>query len=160
MLSYPGDKMAGMGNLYEYFAAPDHGAAARALAESPEAAGFLSLGMVKGLEPSVQLGALEALLYDVDLEHVTAAPWHCALVDEASEDGPWVVTVTDTLRDALVTTSEAVLREVALRWARTSEFRGSPPQLPSLLEDFLRRFAVLARTAATRSEHLYCWASL
>jgi hypothetical protein len=149
-----------MGNLYEYFAASDDAAAAAVVHGGAQAAGLDSLGGLKGADPVILLATLEALLRGVDYEVVSTTPRHCDLLAESSEDGPWVVTLTDTLRDALAGASEATLSEVAVPWSKADEFRDGPPDLVALLADFLGRLAALARTAAARDDSLYCWMSL
>ncbi|MFC4063438.1 hypothetical protein [Actinoplanes subglobosus] len=64
-----------------------------------------------------------------------------------------VVTVTDTLRDALAGLDADAIRKTAQRWATIEEFQGADP---SGLEPWLTAFADLAARAVGRSEHLYC----
>jgi 1,2-phenylacetyl-CoA epoxidase catalytic subunit len=69
-----------------------------------------------------------------------------------------VVTLTDTLRDALANADADQLTHAAIAWSATEEFRGRGDA--DLLGDFLNRFATLARTARSRDQSLYCWMSL
>lgn len=146
-----------MGNLYEYFAAADDHAATMTLEHSPDPAHFEVLA-IGGIEPAVQLATLEALLRGVDYEHVAADPRQCALLSDPVEESRWVVSVTDSLRDALADASAHHLARIALTWSEAEEFRGRGDA--DLLGDFLTRFAHLASAARTRGHHIYCWMSL
>lgn len=146
-----------MGNLYNYFAAADDDTAAMTLEDSPDPARFDVLD-VAGIEPVIQLATLEALLRAVEYEQVAADPRHSALLSDPGDESRWVVTLTDSLRDALADASADHLARTALSWSQTEEFRSGGDA--ALLGDFLARFAHLARTARSRDQHLYCWISL
>jgi hypothetical protein len=149
--------MRSVGNLYDYFSAADDQTAATTLEHSPDPARFEVLD-VRGIEPAVQLGMLEALLRDVDYETVAADPRQCTLIGSAGDEGPWVVTLTDTLRDALADANPDHLARTAVPWSRTEEFYGDGAA--DLLADFLNRIAGLARSARDQGHRLYCWMSL
>ena len=149
-----------MGNLYDYFAAADDQTAAATFDDAPDPK-VLKVLDVKGIEPFIQLGTLEALLRDVDYDAVTEEPRHCCLLTDPDSESKWVVTLTDTLRDALAEASEARLAEVAIPWSQTEEFQYSASEdLADLLADFLGRFAELARHARDQQLRLYCWMCL
>ena len=145
-----------VGNLYDYFAADDDAAAAT-LEHSPDPERFAVLD-VRGIEPAVQLATLEALLRGIDYGQVAADPRQCALVSDPHSEERYVVTLTDTLRDALADANAEQLAETAIAWSATEEFRGHGDA--DLLADFSNRFAELARTARSRGQRLYCWMSL
>lgn len=149
--------MRSVGNLYHYFSAADDQTAATALEHSPDPARFEVLD-AGGIDPAVQLGTLEALLRDVDYEAVAADPRQCTLIGSAGDEGPWIVTLTDTLRDALADAHPDLLASTAVPWSRTEEFYGGGDA--DLLADFLNRIAVLARSARDQGHRLYCWMSL
>ena len=69
-----------------------------------------------------------------------------------------VVTLTDTLRDALAATSDQRLTEVAAAWSRTGELRqiGWDDTTVDEHVGFLRRLRDLARAAAADGQRLYC----
>ena len=146
-----------MGNLYDYFAAADDHSAAMTLEHSPDPERFEVLD-VGGIDPAVQLATLEALLREVGYEQVVADPRQCSLLSDPGDKGRWVVTLTDTLRDALAEAGADHLARTAIPWSQSEEFYGGGDA--ELLGDFLIRFARLARTARERSHHLYCWMSL
>lgn len=144
-----------VGNLYDYFAADDDATAAATFEHSPNPERFAVLD-VRGIEPAVQLATLESLLRGIDYEQVAADPRQCALLTDPHSEERWVVTLTDTLRDALADADQ--LAHTAIAWSATEEFRGQGDA--DLLGDFLNRFATLARTARSRGQRLYCWISL
>ncbi|WP_328719344.1 hypothetical protein OHT52_07440 [Streptomyces sp. NBC_00247] len=139
-----------MGNLYDYYAATDD-AQAIALSENEYGAGtadpFGTIGL-KGVMPHEILGTVESRLTGVPEEQVEADPRFCELlnVDGDDQDGPWLVSLTDTLRDAL---AEATPERLEDGVGQDSE----------LMADFLQRLAELARDAGPQ-RRLYCRMSL
>jgi hypothetical protein len=146
-----------VGNLYDYFAAPDDATAASCLDGGPGAVGFDTVD-VKGMDPYVQLGQGEALLVDLPFDEVRTHPRFNHLITDVAAESCWVVTLTDRLRDALAQASPERLAEVSVPWSRIEEF--APGADPALLADFLDRFAALARRARAAGHGLYCWISL
>ncbi|WP_351235031.1 hypothetical protein [Streptomyces sp. NPDC002133] len=146
-----------MGNLYQYFSAPDDASALTAFEAGPKGAGFQPLD-VNGMDPYLLVGAAEALLVDRSFEEVAAQPRFNSLLSDPEADGTWVVTLTDQLRDALAEASAERLAEVAVPWSLTEEFDGSAD--PGMPADFLERLAAVARPARSQSHGLYCWMSL
>ncbi|GHJ14982.1 MULTISPECIES: hypothetical protein [unclassified Micromonospora] len=148
-----------MGILCDYFSAStDETAAAVAdVLGGPRAASEPGFDVVelKGLEPTVQLGTLEALLTSVDYDVVTRNPRQGKAVAIHNDGEVLVISLTDELRAALAAASESRLREVAAPWSETEEFWGQAE--PSILAEALIELAGLARRAATRGERLYCW---
>ncbi|WP_089155325.1 hypothetical protein [Micromonospora sp. NBS 11-29] len=147
-----------MGILCDYFSAPtDETAAAVAdVLAGPRAAADPGFEVVelKGIEPTVQLGTLEALLTGRDYDVVTRSPrWGNAVA--VRHDGEvLVISLTDELHTALAAASESQLREVAVPWSETEEFWGQGE--PSILAEVLIELGVLARRATARDERLYC----
>jgi hypothetical protein len=113
----------------------------------------------KGIDPLVQMGTLEALLtgeqYDVIVSRPRAGQQVAA---KNSQEGPWVVTLTDELQAALAAAPRDQIVAVAAPWLETEEFRGQGD--PENLADFLLELANLARQANQRGERLYCWICL
>jgi hypothetical protein len=149
--------------LIDYFIARDDAEAARVEPGmgGPEACGFAALP-AKGIDPAVAAGTLESILTGRPYDEVTADPRQCQLLTDdeeaVAEGSSLVVTVTDTLRDALATADTARLAEVAAAWSRTEELSGLVE--PEVLADFLKLFADLARAAVDRGGRLYCWWAL
>jgi hypothetical protein len=145
--------------LIDYFIAADDTDAARVEPGfgGPEAYGFRTLP-AKGVDPCVTLANLESILTERPHDRVIADPRQCHPVRDPDPDPEaLVVTVTDSLRDALAAAEPPRLREAADAWARTDEMAGVAPQT---LVDFLDEFRTLARTAAGAGHRLYCWLAL
>ncbi|MGW0858698.1 hypothetical protein [Streptomyces sp. NPDC002690] len=145
-----------MGNLYDYYAATDD-AQAIALSEGDAdlADPFGTIGL-KGVMPDEILATVESCLTGVPEEQVEAGPRFCELLSEDDQDGPWLVSLTDTLRDALAEATPDRLLEAATAWTRTQDGAG---QGPELMADFLKRLGELARDAGPQ-RRLYCRMSL
>jgi len=143
--------------LIDYFTASSDADAERVLPGSggPAALGFDTVP-ARGIDPAVVLGNLESIITDRPYDEVTAAVRQCHLLTDGEADG-FVVTVTDTLRDALAAASSERLRQAAGPWAATEELAGTAP---AVLADALEQLAALARRALERAHHLYCWWAL
>jgi len=119
----------------------------------PAYEGFAS----KGYDPVVDMGTLEELLTGVDYDAVLASPRAGSPLsdsDPSQEHG--VLTLTDTLRDALTGTSEARLLEVVTAWSATAERRDSGASVQEHA-DLVRELRALAVMAAAKQQHLYCY---
>jgi len=112
----------------------------------------------KGIDPLVQMGTLEALLTGEQYDVVVSRPRAGQQVAERSQEGPWVVTLTDELQAALAAAPRDQIVAVAAPWWETEEFHGQGN--PEILAEFLLELADLARQASRRGERLYCWICL
>lgn len=117
----------------------------------------------RGYEPTVLLGTLEELLTGRPFDDVANDPrWGAAPAPESGEEDRGVVTVTDSLRDALAAASDERLAEVAAPWSRTEELRqdgwGDVPVAEHA--ESLRRLRDLARRASSAGSRLYCYYDL
>lgn len=108
-----------------------------------------------GIEPSVQMGQLEALLTGRTIDEVLEANVPGDVIADRDGGQRVVVRLSDALTVALADASDAELAAVAEPWSRTDEFwgRADPSDLAQLLGDL----AELARQARERGEALYCW---
>jgi hypothetical protein len=154
-----------MGNLNDYFRAPDDDAAAKSWDRlgGPLVAGdgapFDGVD-AKGIDASVALGRLVGFALGQD--------WRVGLVSEklvapaedseAIETGPWVTSISNAARDALASIDQATIAELAGRWAAIEEFRGLADARQ--LSTIILELSALARRAADAGECLYCWSSL
>ncbi|MQY09062.1 hypothetical protein [Actinomadura macrotermitis] len=161
-----------MAVIFEYFRAPDRGAALRLLKSPegvPEAPGTAADSVeTKRIDPTVVLGQL--------LAQVLGVPWDAGLVPSSlvwpqgepepdedggfAEDDPWSSGVTveelgDVLRDGLAGIADADLPVVAGRWAGIGELGDDPD--PEELTGLLGELVALARRAQGAGEHLYSW---
>jgi hypothetical protein len=117
--------------------------------------------------PATDLVTLEALLTGRDRDEVERNPRVAGMPQREHRpplasvhlhDGPWVVTVTDELRDALCAADARRRAAVAYQWAESGDFDEQTDG-----EDLaytVDRLAELARIAQRRGEHIYCWLSL
>jgi hypothetical protein len=110
-----------------------------------------------GIEPTVQMGSLEALLTGRDIDELFDENDAVDLV-VASRDGgeALVVRLPDGLTRALERASEQQLREVAVPWSETEEFWGGAD--PDTLAEWLIDLADFVREGS--GEALYCWVSV
>jgi hypothetical protein len=121
-----------VGVLFDYFRAPDASTAAAVLERvggpttpAPEAPALDAVAG-KGFEPEVMLGTLRSLLTGVPYEELPEAE----LVAMEGEDGPWIVQLSEQLRDALADAPASRLPAVAERWCapRSSGTRRPRPR--------------------------------
>jgi hypothetical protein len=117
--------------------------------------------------PGTELVTLEALLTGRERDEVERNPRVARMPQReegpplASVDldyGPWVVTVTDEVRDALCAADARQRAAVAYQWAESGDFygKGDGEDLAYTVD----RLADLARIAQERGERLYCWLSM
>jgi hypothetical protein len=147
-----------VGVLFDYFRAPDASTAAAVLERlggprDPDAP-LLDAVAGKGFEPEVMLRKLQSLLTGVPYEELPEAE----LLAMEGEDGPWIVQLSEELRDALADAQASRLPAVAERWVRTEEFWDQATTAEVL--PFLGEVTALARRARQAGERLYCWICL
>jgi len=108
-----------------------------------------------GIDPVVQMGTFEELLTGRSYDDIVEDPRSSHTVAERDGGERLVLTLTDTLRDALAAASAERLAELAVPWSQTEEFWGEGE--PEVLSTFLNSLAGLARQAQEKQERLYCW---
>jgi hypothetical protein len=149
-----------VGVLFDYFRAPDASTAAAVLERlgGPRDLEAPPLDAVagKGFEPAVMLRKLQSLLTGVPYDQLPEA--EVELLAMEGEDGPWIVQLSEELRDALADAQPSRLPAVAEQWVRTEEFWEQPPAAEVL--PFLGEVTALARRARQADERLYCWICL
>jgi hypothetical protein len=147
-----------VGVLFDYFRAPDASTAAAVLERlggprDPDAP-LLDAVAGKGFEPEVMLRKLQSLL--------TGVPYHelpeGELLAMEGEDGPWIVQLSEELRDALADAQPSRLPAVAEQWVRTEEFWDQATAAEVL--PFLGEVTALAGRAPQAGERVYCWLCL
>jgi hypothetical protein len=160
-----------MGVLFDYFSAGSDKAAASTIdrlggpgaspagpsgaqAGALEGAPFDTVPL-KGIDPLVQLGTLEALLTGRDYELIVAGSRAGHPLAVRDGGACMVVTLTDELQAVLAESDHDQLAIAAEPWSRTEEFWGRGD--PEVLADVLRELAELARRAHGRDERMYCW---
>jgi hypothetical protein len=116
--------------------------------------------LVRGYDPVVNMANLEALLTGRDFDSVCAEPRLGAEVThEPSAEGAGVVTLTDSLRDALIACEQEALEQVVDRWAATEEFQLPGWEGVTRAEHlaFLTQLRTLATETRDTGHRLYCW---
>ena len=106
---------------------------------------------LKGVEPVVALGRLEAALTARPYEEVASGARHGSLVAMSDDGDLLVLTVTDELRDALAELDAAAVAAAARVWAIDEEGEPSEESVP-----VLSAFVELSAGAVNRGERLYC----
>ncbi|GGO55444.1 hypothetical protein GCM10012287_46730 [Streptomyces daqingensis] len=142
-----------MAVFFDYFSAPDDRAAASALAEGPEDAGFDTV-YVKSIDPAVLLGQAVALLLREPFSRIDEYPRFCDPVTPPEEENTFVLTVPDEVRDALADATRERLAEICIPWSQAEEFYG--PADPDWLTGFLNELAAVAVRARPLGHRLYC----
>lgn len=163
---------ARMSVLFDYFAARSDAEAAAVInrpggpaspaATAPDGAdqattqnglGYDTVSL-KGIDPVVQLGTLEALLtgrsFDELLADLPADP--LAIKNDGEQ---LVVALSRGITSALASATPESLDEVAVPWSQTDEFWGAAD--PAELAAALKELAGLARRAGANGHRLYCW---
>jgi len=107
-----------------------------------------------GLDP-VADGTLEAQLTGRDYDAITTGPRSGHMVASADGGQPFVIALTDELKDALASADQNQLRSAAGPWSQTEEFFGQGN--PAILTRSLRELADLACRANASNRRLYCW---
>ncbi|WP_242496263.1 hypothetical protein [Xylanimonas protaetiae] len=154
--------------MTEYFAAASDDVAVLALLE-PDGPSALAQGSgeplfdtvtLPSIEPFVMLGTLHHLLSGRPYRECAADLRHGQVVG-GGEEGPWVVTVSEGLVQALAETTRGRLADVASRWARTPELRQlAHEHRPERLTPAVIALAALAHRAQDVRHTLYCWTRL
>ena len=149
-----------MGVLYDYFRAPDASTAAAVLERvggpmgGPDAP-VLDAVDGKGIDPEVMMRTLQSLLTEVPYDEL---PWGEMLAMSDDANGPWIMQLSEELRDALADAQASRLPAVAEQWVRTEEFWDQATAAEVL--PFLGEVTAMARRARQAGERLYCWSSL
>ncbi|GAB4062124.1 hypothetical protein GCM10028777_00880 [Angustibacter speluncae] len=115
---------------------------------------------LRGIDPFVQLATLEAIMTGRAYEDVIQDERHGRAVAEDDEGVAAVVTLTDSVRDALAAADEAELARVAPLWLRTEEFAVRDDEDREFFTGLFADLAALARRAHADELHLYCWMSV
>lgn len=138
---------------YDWFLALDDAAAAAAAGPAAAGTAYRTVADTR-IDPVVQGGTLEELLTGRSYDAIEQDPrWGTTL---AERDGGerLVLTVTDSLVDALATADGDRLGAVAVPWSQTEEFGGAAD--PETLRVQLLLLSSLAREARERGGSVYC----
>ncbi|WP_327398982.1 hypothetical protein OG194_01660 [Streptomyces sp. NBC_01288] len=143
--------------MCDYFSAASDEAAVGVLdgpgGPDPSVFDVLSL---KGIDPVVVMARLEGILTDCTYDEAPARPRSGQLLSDPEAEAAVVISVSDTLRDALATASDKRLELAAGPFAAVEELRFTPTKTAELLH----RLSGLARRASAENRRLYCWWAL
>ena len=110
-----------------------------------------------GVEPTVTMGQLDALLTHRSIDEVIHDPAR-KVIAMASGGERFVVPLGGRFEEALLELREDQLQEVAREWSQVEEFSGQGDA--TVLADGIRSLATLVRTGLEHDHHLYCWVSV
>jgi hypothetical protein len=121
----------------------------------PDPAVFDVLSL-KGIDPVVVVARLEGLLTDCAYDEARARPRSGQLLSDPEAEAAFVISVSDTLRDALASATDGQLGLVAGPFGAVEEV--GLPSAEAL--EVLRLLSGLARRAVAENRRLYCWWAL
>lgn len=152
-------RISGM-TLCDYFSAADDQAAVAVLQSSggPGRAGF-DVFLLKNIDPVVAIAQLEAIMTGCSYEEASERPRSGQLLSSPEDGPPFVVSLSDTLFDALVTAGDDDLARFAEPWSKTDELRQIRISVESAA-DVLKGLVGLAQRAQASGQRLYCWWAL
>ncbi len=142
-----------MGNLCDYFRAPDVEQAAAVEDGGP----IERFDTVEGLEPEVVLGQLIAFVRGVEWRPGLSGT--SLISAEDSDFDAWVCQFADDVRDTLAGIPDDDVPGLARWWAGIEELARHSGEPLDLAPD-LRELIALARRARDAGEHLYVWMCL
>lgn len=146
--------------LCDYFSATDDQAAVEILL-TPGGPGQAELDVVflKNIDPVVAVAQLEAVITGCSYEEASERPRSGQLLSEPEDGPPFVVSLTDTLIDALAAASKDDLVRCAEPSSKTEELRQTGITV-EVTADVLEALAGLAQRARASNQRLYCWWAL
>ncbi|MET9694158.1 hypothetical protein ABZY81_38000 [Streptomyces sp. NPDC006514] len=146
--------------LCDYFSATDDQTAVMVL-RTPGGPGQAGLDVVflKNIDPVVAIAQLEAVMTGCRYEEAGERPRSGQVLSEPEEGPPFVVSLTDTLIDALATASPDDLVRCAEPWSMTDELQQNGIGVEATAE-VLEALAGLAQRARASDQRLYCWWAL
>ncbi|MFD9357224.1 hypothetical protein [Streptomyces sp. NPDC060031] len=146
--------------LCDYFSAADDQAAIAVL-QSPGGPGRAELDVVllKNIDPVVAIAQLEAIMTGCSYEEASERPRSGQLLSSPEDGPPFVVCLSDTLFDTLVTATDDDLVRFAEPWSKTDELRQIRISV-EVAADVLKGLVGLAQRARASGQRLYCWWAL
>ncbi|MFI6289517.1 hypothetical protein ACIBCM_33075 [Streptomyces sp. NPDC051018] len=146
--------------MCDYFSASDDDAAVSVLDEygGPGMAGFDAVPL-KGIDPVVVMAQLEAILTGCTYDEALDRPRSGQLLSSPEAESAFIVSVSDTLQEALAGAAGATLAEAAGPWSETDELRSSEIA-PETAAEVLVLLSELAGRARSAGHRLYCWWAL
>ncbi|MFE0332241.1 hypothetical protein ACWEWI_39530 [Streptomyces sp. NPDC003753] len=141
----------------DYFsAADDESAVAVIEAGGPVRAG-LDVIFLKDIDPVDAIAQVEAVMSGCSYEEASQRPRVGQLLSSEDVDSPFVLTVSDTLCDVLVSASGDDLAAAAEAWSAVGGVVGLDAATAAVV---LEALVGLARRARAADLRLYCWWTL
>ncbi|MEV7526679.1 hypothetical protein [Streptomyces sp. NPDC091371] len=152
-------RIGGM-TLCDYFSAADDQAAVAVL-QTPGGPGQAEFDVVflKNIDPVVAIAQLEAIMTGCSHEEASERPRSGELLSSEEDGPPFVVSLSDTLIDALVTATQDDLVRFAEPRSMTDELRQIEISV-EVTAGVLKGLAGLAQRARASGQRLYCWWAL
>ncbi|GAA2420690.1 hypothetical protein [Streptomyces glaucus] len=146
--------------MCEYFSASDDDAAVRVLDQpgGPHRSAF-DVVPLKGFDPVVVMARLEAILTGCTYEEASERPRSGQVLSSPEAESAFVLSVSDSLQEALASASHTSLIDAAGRWAETDELRQSGVAPETALEALVQ-LGGLADRARSAGFRLFCWWAL
>ncbi|MEU0970347.1 hypothetical protein ABZ357_34865 [Streptomyces sp. NPDC005917] len=114
---------------------------------------------LKGIDPVVVMARLEAILTGCTHDEASERPRSGQLLSSPEAESAFIVSLSDTLQEALASATRASLTEAAGPWSETDELLQYGVTLETAL-DVLVQLAGLASRARSAGLHLFCWWAL
>jgi hypothetical protein len=146
--------------LCDYFSASDDDVAVRVLDQlgGPDTSTF-DVVPLKGIDPVVVMAQLEAILTGCTYDEASERPRAGQLLSSPDAESAGIVSVSDTLQEALASATHASLVDAAGLWSETDELR-----LDGITSDTALEVLVLLSGLASRARsaglRLFCWCAL
>ena len=138
----------------DYFSAADDAAAIAVIeANGPDQVG-LDVVFLKDIDPVDAIAQLEAIMTGCSYEEASRRPRSGQLLSSPDVESPFVLTVSDTLFDVLVSAAPDDVVHAAEAWSAGDGVRGLDAATATVIVEALAGLAKRARSAGLR---LYCW---
>lgn len=146
--------------MCDYFSASDDDVAVRVLDQpgGPNPSVF-DVVPLKGIDPVVVMAQLEAILTGCTYDEASERPRAGQVISSPEAESAFIVSVSDTLQEALASATHASLVEVAGPWSETDELREYGITSDTALE-VLVLLCGLASRARSAGLRLFCWWAL
>ncbi|MYV39775.1 hypothetical protein GT030_13070 [Streptomyces sp. SID1328] len=141
----------------DYFSAADDVSALAVIEGGGPARVGLDVVFLKDVDPVDAIVGLEAVMTGCGHEEVGTRPRVGQLLSSAEVESPFVFTVSDTLRDALVSVSAEDVVRAAEAWCASGSAAGLDAATATGVVEAL---AGLAERACVAELRLYCWWTL
>ena len=146
--------------MCDYFSASDDDVAVRVLDQpgGPDPSGF-DVVPLKGIDPVVVMAQLEAILTGCTYDEASERPRAGQVLSPPESESAFIVSVSDTLLDALASAPHTSFVEAAGPWSETDELRQYGITSDTALEVLLL-LSGLAGRARSAGLRLFCWWAL